>query len=104
KQIRAIEIPLPPLEVQKEIVEEIEGYQKVINGARAVLEHYRPHIPINPKWPIEKFGEVTSTVTPPLKIQTSEFSETGRYPVIVRYLTTVVGWTDDDCLLVDDVR
>ena len=29
--------PSPPLEVQKEIVAEIEGYQKVINGARTVL-------------------------------------------------------------------
>ena len=46
------EIPLPPLEVQKEIVAEIEGYQKVIDGARAVLDHYRPHIPIHPEWPM----------------------------------------------------
>ena len=30
-------IPLPPLEVQKEIVAEIEGYQKVIDGARAEI-------------------------------------------------------------------
>ena len=37
-QLLALQIPLPPLEVQKEIVAEIEGYQKVINGARAVLE------------------------------------------------------------------
>jgi len=28
-----LQIPLPPLEVQKEIVAEIEGYQKVIDGA-----------------------------------------------------------------------
>ena len=53
-----ITIPLPPLEVQKEIVSEIEGYQKVINGARAVLDHYRPHIPIHPDWPIVELGEV----------------------------------------------
>jgi len=53
-----IEIPLPPLEVQKEIVAEIEGYQKVINGARAVLDHYRPHIPIHPDWPMVELSEV----------------------------------------------
>jgi len=53
-----IKIPLPPLEVQKEIVTEIEGYQKVINGARAVLDHYRPHIPIHPDWPMVGLGEV----------------------------------------------
>jgi type I restriction enzyme M protein len=56
-EIGAIQIPLPPLEVQKEIVAEIEGYQKVINGARAVLDHYRPHIPIHPDWPTPTFEE-----------------------------------------------
>ena len=50
-------IPLPPLEVQKEIVAEIEGYQKVINGARAVLDNYRPFIPINPDWPMVELSE-----------------------------------------------
>ena len=53
-----LQIPLPPLEVQKEIVAEIEGYQKVINGARAVLDNYRPHIPIHPDWPMVTLGEV----------------------------------------------
>jgi type I restriction enzyme M protein len=53
-----LEIPLPPLEVQKEIVAEIEGYQKVIDGARAVLDNYRPHIPIDPDWPMVKLSEV----------------------------------------------
>lgn len=50
-------IPLPPLEVQKEIVAEIEGYQKVIAGARAVLDNYRLHIPIHPDWPMVPLGE-----------------------------------------------
>ncbi len=53
-----IKIPLPPLAVQKEIVAEIDGYQKVINGGRAVLEHYRPHIPIHPDWPTIELGEI----------------------------------------------
>ena len=56
------QIPLPPLEVQKEIVAEIEGYQKVINGARAVLDHYRPHIPIHPDWPMVELGEVARLI------------------------------------------
>ena len=51
-------VPLPPLDVQKEIVAEIEGYQKVINGARAVLDNYRPHIPIHPDWPTIQLSEV----------------------------------------------
>src|SRR5207253_2767700 len=42
----------------KEIVAEIDAYQKVIDGARAVLDHYRPHIPINPEWPMITVAEV----------------------------------------------
>jgi type I restriction enzyme M protein len=56
KSLSEFEIPLPPVEVQKEIVAEIEGYQKVINGARAVLDNYRPHIPIHPDWPKRQLG------------------------------------------------
>ncbi|MFC1998774.1 N-6 DNA methylase [Chloroflexota bacterium] len=56
--IEKIKIPLPPLEVQKEIVAEIEGYQKIIDGARAVLDNYRPHITINPKWPMVELGDM----------------------------------------------
>jgi hypothetical protein len=41
-------IRLPPLDVQKKMVAEIEGYQKVIDGAHAVLDNYRPHIPSTP--------------------------------------------------------
>ena len=52
------EIPLPPLEVQKEIVAEIEGYQKVIDGARSVIENYKPQIPIDPKWPVVELGNL----------------------------------------------
>ena len=53
-----LQIPLPPLEVQKEIVAEIEGYQKVIEGARAVVDNYRPHIAVDPDWPMMRLGEV----------------------------------------------
>jgi type I restriction enzyme M protein len=55
--------PLPPLEVQKEIVAEIEGYQKVINGARAVLDNYRPHIPIHPDWPMGLLADVCTLIS-----------------------------------------
>jgi type I restriction enzyme M protein len=57
-----LEIPLPPLEIQKEIVAEIESYQKVIDGARTVVENYRPHIPIEPTWPLIKINEIADIV------------------------------------------
>lgn len=57
---KAIEVPLPPLEVQQEIVAEINGYQKVINGALAVLDGYRPQIPVHLEWPIVSLGDICS--------------------------------------------
>ena len=57
-----LKIPLPPLEVQREIVAEIAGYQKVIDGARAVVENYQPHITIDPEWPLVTIGEVCNLV------------------------------------------
>jgi type I restriction enzyme M protein len=56
--LKGIRIPLPPLDVQREIVAEIEGYQKVMDGARAVLDAYRPQIPIDPAWPMVELGEI----------------------------------------------
>ena len=58
-KLKEYEIPLPPLEVQREIVAEIEGYQKVIDGARAVVENYRPHIAVDPEWPMVEIGDLT---------------------------------------------
>lgn len=59
-KLKEHEIPIPPLEVQKEIVAEIECYQKVIDGARSVLDNYRPHISIHPDWPMVPLGEICS--------------------------------------------
>jgi type I restriction enzyme M protein len=58
-----LQIPLPPLDVQKKIVAEIEGYQKVINGAHAVLDHYHPHIPIHPDWPMAPLSEAVDFIS-----------------------------------------
>jgi type I restriction enzyme M protein len=77
--VEAHTFPLPPLEVQKEIVAEIEGYQNVIDGAQTVLDNYSPHIPIHPDWPIVELGEL-------IKLSSGEFlsnamKEDGPYPV-----------------------
>lgn len=61
--LKEMDIPLPPLDVQKEIVAEIEGYQKVIDGARAVVDNYRPRIPIDPEWPMAPLGEVVDFIS-----------------------------------------
>ena len=45
-----IEIPLPPIEVQQKIVDELEGYQRIIDGCRQVVRNCIPTIQIKPSW------------------------------------------------------
>ncbi|MFO0477890.1 MAG: N-6 DNA methylase [Bacteroidota bacterium] len=56
--IKDFEIPLPPLEIQQQIVTEIEGYQKIIDGAKQIVHHYKPTITINPDWEMVELGKV----------------------------------------------
>ena len=57
EKLRSIQIPLPPLSVQEEIVAEIEGYQKIIDGAKQVVENYKPKIDIDPDWEMVEMGK-----------------------------------------------
>ena len=61
-QLSEIQIPLPPLEVQQEIVAEIEGYQRVIDGARAVVENWQPQIAVESEWPLVAIGDVCDSI------------------------------------------
>jgi restriction endonuclease S subunit len=61
-------------------VEEIESYQKVIDGARAVLDSYRPHIPIHPDWPLMELGEVI-TLQRGYDLPKQKW-ENGPYPIV----------------------
>ena len=75
--LEQIKIPLPPLKIQQKIVAEIEGYQKIIDGARAVVENYKPQIQIDPEWKMVRLGEVMGvneeTIDPSRKYGKDEF-------------------------------
>ena len=50
-------IPLPPLSVQQQIVAEVARYQAVIDGARQVVDHWKPSFAVDPEWPVVKLGD-----------------------------------------------
>ena len=105
KDVSSLQIPLPPLDVQKEIVAEIEGYQKVIDGARAVLENYRPHIPIDPEWEMRTLGELAENLDARRIPITKSDRKPGPYPYygasgIVDHVADYI--FDEDILLVSE--
>ncbi len=62
KSLSEFEIPLPPITYQEEIVKEIDEYQRIIEGARAVVENYRPRIQVDPEWPVVELGDVCNNI------------------------------------------
>lgn len=58
KDLRDIEIPLPPMSVQEEIVQELDAYQAIIDGAQKVVDNWKPTFKINPNWEKVKIGDV----------------------------------------------
>ena len=56
--VRGCNIPLPPLEIQKEIVTELDSYRKMIDGARQIVENYKPTIHNNSQWETVRLGDI----------------------------------------------
>jgi type I restriction enzyme M protein len=74
----SIQIPLPPIEVQQGIVNELEGYQKIIDGSKQVIENYKPTIDIDPSWEMVELGEITNISTG--KLNANAAIENGEHP------------------------
>ena len=56
--INNLKSPSPPSPSRREIVAEIESYQKIIDGARQVVENYKPRIDIDPEWEMVELGKI----------------------------------------------
>jgi restriction endonuclease S subunit len=62
--VRNVEIPLPPLETQRQIVDEIAAHQRIIDGARQVVDGWKPDIEIefDENWEVAKLDDLCEIV------------------------------------------
>jgi len=81
KQISKIKIPFPSIKTQNQIVQELDGYQKIIDGCKQVIENYKPSIDIDPSWEMVELGSFVKTTSggTPLKSK-SEYYQNGTIP------------------------
>ncbi|OIQ00445.1 N-6 DNA methylase [Candidatus Wirthbacteria bacterium CG2_30_54_11] len=61
-KLKRYKIPLPPLEIQQQIIAELDGYQSIISGAQQVVESWKPRIEIDPEWEKAKLGDMLDRV------------------------------------------
>lgn len=62
-QYSKFKIPLPPLEVQEQIVTELNGYKNIITGAKQIIANWKPVIDIDPEWKKVKLGEILDRIS-----------------------------------------
>jgi len=86
-------------------VAEIEGYQKIVTAARQIVGTYKPHIDIDPSWPMVELGQVYENLdSKRIPIEKSD-RKTGSYPYygasgIVDYVDSYI--FDENLLLVSE--
>lgn len=102
---KKIKIPLPPLSIQKEIVSEIEGYQKIIDGAKQIVENYKPIIKIDPEWEMVELSTICGNLDSKRKPVSVAERKKGIYPYygasgIVDYVEDYI--FNEDLLLVSE--
>jgi len=51
-------LPLPPLEVQEQIVTELDGYAAIISGAKQIFENWKPSIDVDSEWNSVLIGDI----------------------------------------------
>ncbi len=91
-KLKEIEIPLPHLEVQQQIVDELEGYQKIIDGCKQIVENYIPFVDTNSDWDTVDFNESCKVITPTSKIQSNQFLKNGKFPIIDQAKNKIAGY------------
>jgi len=65
EKLKSIKVPLPPLEIQEQIVAELDGYANIIAGAKQIIQNWKPKIDINLEWEKVKLGEVCDFIRGP---------------------------------------
>lgn len=98
KQIGDTEIPLPPIEIQKEIADELDSYQIIIDGARQIVENYKPAIQGDSLWNRVKVGDVVEFISG-VTLSVGECEDNNGIPLI-----TIADVTEDGYIKTDGIR
>jgi type I restriction-modification system DNA methylase subunit/restriction endonuclease S subunit len=53
-----IQIPLPPIEIQANVIELVENYEKVIKGCSLIQDNYKPSFKIEDEWDTFKISDI----------------------------------------------
>ncbi len=126
EQIQDFRVPVPPVpEEQQKIADCLSSLDDLIRAEGERLEALKDHKKglmqrLFPRegqttpdlrfpefrnaspWEMKRLDKLVKTVTPPKKLQTSEYLPKGKYPVIDQSSNDICGWTNDKTALLQE--
>lgn len=98
-------IPVPSLEVQRNICKEIEGYKRIIDGASSVVDSYKPQIAIKEDWEWIEIGKICKNLDSERVPIEKGRRKVGKFPYYGA--SGIVDWVDgylfdEDLLLISE--
>ena len=58
KELKLKKIPLPTKKVQQKIVDELDSFQKIVDGCSQIIDNYKPTFDIDPSWEMIALGQL----------------------------------------------
>lgn len=94
--LRKLLIPVPSLLEQQEIVNELDSYQKIIDGARQMVDNWKPWLNItNNEYDQVYLKDLLQNIQNKfIKIKKQDCNTSGKYPVISQDRRSNIGYTD----------
>lgn len=115
--IEAIDVLVPSSrDEQQKIAERLEAIDQMISAQNQKVESLKAHkkglmqqlfpqpgatTPVlrfpgfAGDWQEKSFDVICHTITPPLKLQSSQYSSSGKFPIVDQSQTLICGWTND---------
>jgi type I restriction enzyme M protein len=87
-----LQIPLPPIEIQKQIVAEIEAYQKVVDGCNLIVENFKSTFVEDESWERVSLSEACSVITDGTHYKPEYTSEGYKFLSAKNVVHRVIDW------------
>lgn len=98
KVLKEIQIPIPPLAIQEQIISVVDDYQTIIDGANQIIKTYKPAIQYDSSWSSVKVGDVVEFISG-VTLSVGECEDNNGIPLI-----TIADVTEDGYIKADGIR
>lgn len=98
KVLKEIQIPIPPLAIQEQIISVVDDYQTIIDGANQIIKTYKPAIQYDSSWSSVKVGDVVEFISG-VTLSVGECEDNNGIPLI-----TIADVTEDGYIKANGIR